>query len=156
MERVKREVCSGRGREEDGGRAAPNASSGQGRKAPRFGLSLAKAALPLPPRCHGPAAATLHGLRWHSCARGGRAGPDGSKAGGRGRAGGSVAGHPLSPGSRAGEAGSCWDRWSRAARSQAGSTRQQLLRPGATSPISTTNASQLAARGGSVARRSLP
>lgn len=152
MERVKGEVCSGRGREEDGGRAAPNASSGQGRKAPRFGLSLAKAAIPptlvsRPCSCH---------PTWPPLAQLCEGRPGGSKAGGRGRAGGSVAGHPLSPGSRAGEAGSCWDRWSRAARSQAGSTRQQLLRPCATSPVSKTNTSQLAARGGSVARRSLP
>lgn len=52
---------------------------------------------------------------------------------------------PMSACSGAREAGSCWDRWSRAARSQAGSTRQQLLRPRATSPIRKQTQSQLAA-----------
>lgn len=52
---------------------------------------------------------------------------------------------PMLACSRAREAGSCWDRWSRAARSQAGSTRQQLLRRRATSPMSKANSSQPAA-----------
>lgn len=60
---------------------------------------------------------------------------------------------PTAPSSRAGEASSCWDRWSRAAGSRAGSTRPQLLQPNATSPINKTGSSPLAARGGWTAWR---
>lgn len=92
--KVKCELCGSGGKEEDGRRAALNASHRQARKALKLGLSPSKATLLLP-RCHG--SQLLSALAAAGAAVREAAGPGGTEAGGSGQAGGAAGGRPHGP-----------------------------------------------------------
>lgn len=103
--KVKCELCGSGGKEEDGRRAALNASHRQDRKTLKFGLSPSKAALPLP-WCRG--SQLLSSLAAAGAAAQEAAGLGGTEARGSGQAEGVAASRPHRP----------WQR---------GRGRQQLL-----------------------------